>query len=169
MLTNSFDAAAVHSFRVLLKASRVTWESFNSTARVVGYRPITAQQNLLRTPLVRAKLTRVASIRKTKWGLPGWSHLPERAASRGSRRGGELGEGFGVRGGEGVGDGKIAPGEVLGAHVGDVGIDHRLHLGVRWYSGGRRGVGDCHLLPLALLGLHWRHNKAKSLEGKGNA
>ena len=137
----------------------------------MGYRPITAQQNLLRTPLVRAKLTRVASIRQTKWGLPGWSHLPKRAASRGSRRGGELGEGFGVRGGEGVGDGKIAPGEVLGADVGDVGVEHRLHLGVRWCSGGwgRRGVGDCHLLRLALLGLLWRHDNVKCLEGKGNA
>ena len=44
----------------------VKCDSFNSTASVVGYRPITAQKNLLRTPLVRAKLTRVASIRQTK-------------------------------------------------------------------------------------------------------
>ena len=99
--------------------------------------------------------------------------LAEEGGLQGFAEGGELGEGFGVRGGEGVGDGKIAPGEVLGAHVGDVGIDHRLHLGVRWCSGGwswgRRWVGDCHLLPLALLGLLWRHDNVKCLEGKGNA
>ena len=95
--------------------------------------------------------------------------LAEEGGLQGLAEGGGLREGFGVRGGEGVGDGKIARGEVLGADVGDVGVEHRLHLGV---GGGRRGVrDDCHLLPLALLGLLCRHQKNKAmrcLEGKGN-
>ena len=48
----------------------------------------------------------------------------EEGGLHGLAEGGKLGEGFGVRGGEGVGDGKIARGEVLGANVGDVGVEH---------------------------------------------
>ena len=91
--------------------------------------------------------------------------------------GGELGEGFSILGGEGVGDEKITRGEVFSLDVGDVGVEDRLHLGVRccsrgWGWGGRGIRGDCHLLPLAFLGsgaLLDRHVKRNAWKLKGNA
>ena len=76
--------------------------------------------------------------------------LAEEGGLHGLAEGGGLGEGFGVRGGEGVGDGKIARGEVLRADVGDVGVEHGLHLGVRCCSGGwgvRQTWGQRRLSP----------------------
>ena len=66
--------------------------------------------------------------------------------------GGELGEGFGVRGGEGVGDGKIAPREVLGANVGDVGIDHGCTSGFGGAAGSDVGSVTVTFFPLLFLG-----------------
>ena len=75
--------------------------------------------------------------------------LAEEGGLQGFAEGGELGEGFGVRGGEGVGDGKIARGEVLGADVGDVDVEHRLHLGV---GGADVGSVTVTFFPLPFLG-----------------
>ena len=147
----------------------MTCDSFNSTASVVAYRPITAQQN----PPDQGEVDAGGVNLPDQVGIAQLVPLAEESGLQGFAEGGELGEGFSVRGGEGVGDGKIARGEVLGADDGDVGVGHHLHLGVRCCSGGRRGVkDDCHLLPLALLGLLCRHQENKvvrCLEGNGNA
>ena len=59
----------------------------------MGYRPITAQQNLLRTPLVRAKLTRVASINSPdQVGIARLVPLAEEGGLQGFAEGGELGK-----------------------------------------------------------------------------